>query len=114
MPHPNDPGPASADAPGAATEFLVIFDLAAPEGAPPQALKDATAAEAVRTRELAGEGHLARLWQMPGEGRALGLWRARDSAEMQTVLNSLPLTPWLSTQTTPLSEHPSDPGLVRS
>lgn len=113
-PHPNDPGPASAGASGAAKEFLVTFAPAATEDATYQALKDATAAEAVRAKELAGQGHLVRLWKTPGERRALGLWRARDAVEMQTVLDSLPQAPWLSTETTPLSEHPSDPGAVRS
>jgi muconolactone delta-isomerase len=112
-PHPNDPGPASTGAP-VAPEFLVTFTLAAPEGAPSRDLEDAIAAEAVRTKELAGEGHLVRLWQTPDEGRALGLWRAEDVAEMQTILDSLPLAPWLSTETTSLSEHPNDPGPVRN
>jgi muconolactone delta-isomerase len=113
-PHPNDPGPATAGASAAILEFLVTFAPAAPEGTPSQSLEEATAAEAVRAKELAGEGHLVRLWRTPGGGPALGLWRARDPAEMQTVLDSLPLTPWLSTETTPLSGHPSDPGLLRS
>ncbi|MER7196239.1 muconolactone delta-isomerase [Streptomyces sp. CB01635] len=111
-PHPNDPGPASTGASGAAKEFLVTFAPAATEDATSQALGDATAAEAVRAKELAGQGHLVRLWKTPGERRALGLWRARDAAEMQTVLDSLPQAPWLSMETTPLSEHPSDPGAV--
>ncbi|MCX4641391.1 muconolactone Delta-isomerase family protein [Streptomyces sp. NBC_01446] len=95
---------------------MVTFGPAAREGASSQAPADATAAEAVRAKELAGKGHLVRLWQTPGEGRALGLWRARDLAEMQSILDSLPLAPWLSMETTPLSEHPNDPGagLVRS
>ncbi|MFE6755469.1 muconolactone Delta-isomerase family protein [Streptomyces sp. NPDC057684] len=113
-PHPNDPGPASTGASGAAKEFLVTFAPAATEDDTSQALKDATAAEAVRAKELAGQGHLMRLWKTPGERHALGLWRARDAAEMQTVLDSLPQAPWLSMETTPLSEHPSDPGPVRS
>ncbi|MGW6139318.1 muconolactone Delta-isomerase family protein [Streptomyces sp. NPDC055140] len=113
-PHPNDPGPASTGALGAAKEFLVTFAPAATEDATSQALTDATAAEAVRAKELAGQGHLVRLWKTPGERHALGLWRARDAAEMQTVLDSLPQAPWLSMETTPLSEHPSDPGTVRS
>jgi muconolactone delta-isomerase len=113
-PHPNDPGPASTGASGAAKEFLVTFAPAASEDATSQALKDATAAEAVRAKELAGQGHLMRLWKTPGERRALGLWRARDAVKMQTVLDSLPQAPWLSMETTPLSEHPSDPGPVRS
>jgi muconolactone delta-isomerase len=113
-PHPNDPGPASTGASGAAKEFLVTFAPAASEDATSQALKDATAAEAVRAKELAGQGHLMRLWKTPGERRALGLWRARDAVKMQTVLDSLPQAPWLSMETTPLSEHPSDPGAVTS
>ncbi|MFH8733395.1 MULTISPECIES: muconolactone Delta-isomerase family protein [unclassified Streptomyces] len=113
-PHPNDPGQASTGASGAAKEFLVAFAPAATEDGTSQALRDATAAEAVRAKELAGQGHLVRLWKTPGERRALGLWRARDAAEMQTVLDSLPQAPWLSMETTPLSEHPSDPGAVRS
>jgi muconolactone delta-isomerase len=110
----NDPGLASTRASGGVKEFLVTFTPAEPEEVPYRALKDATAAEAVRAKELAGQGHLMRLWQTPGAGRGLGLWHARDAAEMQTVLDSLPLAPWLSMETTPLSEHPSDPGPVRS
>ncbi|MFF2254399.1 muconolactone Delta-isomerase family protein [Streptomyces sp. NPDC058142] len=112
-PHPNDPGLASG-ASGAAKEFLVAIAPAAPQDTTSQALRDATTAEAVSAKALAGQGHLMRLWKTPGEGHALGLWRARDAAEMQTVLDSLPLAPWLSMETTPLSEHPSDPGPVRS
>ncbi|MFF1260944.1 MULTISPECIES: muconolactone Delta-isomerase family protein [unclassified Streptomyces] len=112
-PHPNDPGPAYG-ASGAAKEFLVAFAPAALQDTTSQALRDASAAEAVSAKALAGQGHLMRLWRTPGEGHALGLWRARDAAEMQTVLDSLPLAPWLSMETTPLSEHPSDPGPVRS
>jgi muconolactone delta-isomerase len=50
-----------------------------------------------------------RLWRLPGESRALGLWRAGDAAEMQAILESLPLYSWMTVQTTPLSPHPSDP-----
>lgn len=112
-PHPNDPGPGSAGAPEAATEFLVSFSPIASDVGPSEALEDATAAEAVRTAELAGEGKLVRLWRTPGDDRALGLWRARDTDEMQSVLSTLPLAGWLFARTTRLSEHPSDPGLAR-
>jgi muconolactone delta-isomerase len=44
---------------------------------------------------LAGQGHLLRLWALSGERRALGLWRARDMAEMQAILTSLPLDAWM-------------------
>ena len=69
------------------------------------------AREADRARELAGQGHLLRLWKLTGQGRALGLWRARDAGEMQAILASLPLAAWMTVQTIPLTRHPSDPAL---
>jgi muconolactone delta-isomerase len=47
-------------------------------------------------------------------GRAIGLWRARDAAEMQAILESLPLYAWMIVQTTPLTQHPSDPAIAGS
>ena len=62
---------------------------------------------------LAEQGRLVRLWVLPGEGSALlGLWRAHNGLEMQAILDSLPLDDWLTTVTTPLDPHPSDPALV--
>jgi len=114
-PHPNDPDP-SALAPGAgekAAEFLVTFTVTVPPGAAAaQAVQDAKADEARSAHDLAAQGHLLRLWTLPGTGRALGLWQARDPAQMQAILASLPLTPWMTADTTPLSPHPSDPGII--
>jgi muconolactone delta-isomerase len=108
-PHPNDPGPGVVESSGDATEYLVTFTVAAPDGSQAHAYEEATAGEAVRTKALAREGRLVRLWRTPGEGRALGLFRAHAPAEMKDSLDSLPLAPWLTTVTTPLSEHPNDP-----
>jgi muconolactone delta-isomerase len=72
------------------------------------------AREAERAHELAGQGHLLRLWALPGEGRSLGLWRAQDAAEMQAILKSLPLDAWLTVQTRPLTRHPSDPATAKT
>jgi muconolactone delta-isomerase len=104
--HPNDPVlQASPDA----SEFLTTFTIAIPEGTSAKSEEDAKAREARRAYELAGQGHLLRLWALPGDGRSLGLWRAGDAAEMQSILKSLPLDAWMTVQTTPLSQHPSDP-----
>jgi muconolactone delta-isomerase len=138
-PHPNDPGLAARLG---AAEFLTWFTVAVPAGTADQAVADAEAAEARQAKELAGQGHLLRLWRLPGEplpgeplpgeplpgeplpgeplpgeplpgeSRALGLWRARDLAEMRAILQSLPLDAWMMVQTTPLTPHPSDPALT--
>jgi muconolactone delta-isomerase len=110
-PHPNDP--ALPTGPRQATEFLTTFTIMVPEGTPGQAVRDTEAREAERARDLAGQGHLERLWML-GPGRALGLWRAATPAEMQAILKSLPLDPWMNVETTPLTEHPSDPALAKT
>jgi muconolactone delta-isomerase len=115
--HPNDPLP-SASTPHlpageeTATEFLVTFTPAVPEGTPRKDVDEATAREAEQARKLAEQGHLVRLWVLPAErgvSSALGLWRAGDAAEMGAILRALPLSPYLTTQTTRLTPHPSDP-----
>jgi len=110
-PHPNDPGP-DQDLKKAGPEFLTTFIDAVPPGTSRQAVDEAKAGEARRARELAEQGHLARLWVLPGKGRALGLYRAGDAGEMQAILESLPLYAWMKVETIPLTEHPSDPAIA--
>jgi muconolactone delta-isomerase len=108
-PHPDDPGlPAKAEAP----EFLTTFLIAVPPGTPGHIVAGTEARQAQEAKELAGQGHLLRLWRLPGQARALGLWRARDPAQLQAILASLPLNAWMTVETTPLTPHPSDPGLA--
>ena len=116
-PHPNDPARQTekpgtpAPEPGG-SEFLTTFTVAVPADTAPETVDATTQREADRARELAGQGYLERLWTLPGQGRALGLWQAPDSAGMNAILASLPLSPWMSVQTTPLTRHPSDPALT--
>jgi muconolactone delta-isomerase len=108
--HPNDPRQSGgANGP----EFLTTFTVTIPDDAAETEVADITAREAVRTRELAEQGHLVRLWMLPptpGSWHALGLWRAEDTDELQAILTSLPMDKWMTTEPTPLSEHPNDPG----
>ncbi len=108
-PHPNDPAVPSS---GEGTEFLTVFTIGIPNGTANQTVADTETREAQRARELAGQGHLLRLWRLPGESRALGLWNAKDPAELATILKSLPLDSWMTDETTPLTRHPSDPATV--
>lgn len=113
MPHPNDPG-SSAGVTATGTEFLTTFTTTFPAGTADDTVADAEAREAERAHELAGQGHLVRLWVLPGAGRALGLWRAAHTVEMQAIAKSLPLDPWMTTEITPLTQHPSDPAISTS
>jgi muconolactone delta-isomerase len=118
-PHPNDPDPGTpttgTQTPGAgqkAAEFLVTFTLAVPPGTPAQAVEDTKVREAQAAHDLAIQGHLLRLWALPGAGRTLGLYQASDADQMQAILESLPLASWMTVDATPLSPHPSDPAII--
>jgi muconolactone D-isomerase len=92
-------------------EFLVELTARVPEGTDPAEVDRRRAAEAVRARELAADGHLLRLWRPAGEPRVIGIWRADDEAQLrEKVLGSLPLWPWATAVITTLQSHPNDPG----
>lgn len=104
--HPNDPGAGQvAIDPGSSEYFTTFVQLARPGD-------ELIAAEARRTRELAAEGSLVRLWRLPGDGRNLGNWQASDAAVLEKIVNNLPMAPVLSVDTVALTRHPSDPGLT--
>ena len=110
LPHPNDPAAPPPTPQG--REFLTAFTVSFPPGMEADVVDGLRAREAARTRELAGEGHLKRLWSLEtgtGGPQALGLWQAPDSAAMAQIVASLPLDTWMLTETTPLTPHPSDP-----
>jgi muconolactone delta-isomerase len=93
-------------------EFLVDMVTTVPDGTTDAAVAAIRTREAARSRELAAQGHLLRLWRPPlgpGEWRTWGLFRAADAAELESVLSSMPLRVWRHDTVTPLTPHPSDP-----
>lgn len=111
--HPNDPGRQTkqgGSSQSERSEFFTTFTISIPAGTTRDVIGEVEAREADRVRQLAGQGLLLRLWELPGDGRSLGLWRAASTDEMEAVLASLPLQPWAQVETVKLSGHPSDPG----
>jgi muconolactone delta-isomerase len=95
-------------------EYLVTMTTHVPDGTPEQAVDAIRAREAARSRELAVQGHLLRLWRpplQPGQWRTLGLFAAADADRLEGVLASMPLRVWRTDQVTPLAPHPNDPVL---
>src|SRR4029077_16853707 len=92
-------------------EYLVTMTTHVPEGTPGRAVADIRGREAARSRELAAQGHLLRLWRpplQPGEWRTLGLFAAADDGQLEEVLASMPLRAWRTDEVTALSPHPND------
>jgi muconolactone D-isomerase len=93
-------------------EYLVEMTTHVPEGTTEEEVGHMRAREAARSRELAAQGNLLRLWRpplQPGEWRTLGLFAADDDAQLERVLASMPLRVWRNDVVTPLALHPSDP-----
>jgi muconolactone delta-isomerase len=93
-------------------EFLVEFDIHVPDAAPESEVEQCMSAEAAASAELAREGHLVRLWRppvVPGESKALGLYRADSETALDALLSALPLSGWMQVRVTPLEPHPNDP-----
>jgi muconolactone delta-isomerase len=94
-------------------EFLVDMVTTVPDGTMDAEVDAIRIREAARSRELAAQGHLLRLWRPPldaGEWRTWDLFQAADATELQSVLSSMPLRVWRHDTVTPLTAHPSDPG----
>jgi muconolactone delta-isomerase len=94
-------------------EFLVDMVTTVPDGTTDAQVDAIRTREAARSRELAAQGHLLRLWRPPldpGQWRTWGLFQAADPTELENVLASMPLRVWRHDTVTPLTTHPSDPG----
>ena len=78
--HPFDPDPPTRPARGE-PEYLTRFTLTIPDGMPDEAVDARIADEGVRAHELAGEGHLIRLWTLPPARASRTPWAcgARDT-----------------------------------
>jgi len=119
-PHPNDPGAPRDQAAGERppeAEYLTLFTVVFPDGTPAEVVEEAARGEARSAHQLGDQGHLIRLWGLPSDHDArhtLALWRAEDDAQLTRMLKSLPLASWMTVQTTPLTPHPSDPGVNTS
>jgi muconolactone D-isomerase len=95
-------------------EFLVEFEVHAPDAAPASEIDARYKAEASAAARLADDGHLVRLWKppaAPGETKALGLYRADSDAQLAGLLRALPLYDWMHVTITSLGVHPNDPAL---
>jgi muconolactone D-isomerase len=87
-------------------KFLVHIEVKLPDSLPTPDRQRLLEAERERGRELVDAGAIWAIWRLPGGLRNVGIWVARDAAELDALLASLPLFPWLDAEITPLAEHP--------
>ncbi len=93
-------------------EYLVTMTTRVPDGTSEAEVQQIRDRESARSKVLAAQGHLRRLWRpplKPGEWRTLGLFDAADDALLEQVLASMPLRVWRTDQVERLLSHPNDP-----
>jgi muconolactone delta-isomerase len=93
-------------------EFLVKFQITVPAGMGETEVERRDRAEAAAAAGLVEQGHLLRVWKLTaadGHGSVLGLYRADSRAQLDGLLEALPLHEWMQVQVTALEPHPNDP-----
>ena len=86
-------------------EFLVEFEVEVPDGTSETEVEQRKRAEAIAAAGLAAEGHLLRLWRQTaaaGDPTAVGLYAADSRAELDALLQALPLADWMQVMVVPL------------
>jgi muconolactone delta-isomerase len=95
-------------------EFLVQFEITVPRGTAKTEVERRESAEAAAAAALVEQGHLLRVWKLAarnGQGSVLGLYRADSGAQLDGLLEALPLYEWMHIKITPLEPHPNDPNV---
>jgi muconolactone delta-isomerase len=94
-------------------EYLVTMTTRVPDGTAADEVAQVRAREAAHTQDLAAQGCVLRLWRPPlgpGEWRTIGLFAAKDAADLERTLASMPLRVWRSDDVLELDVHANDPG----
>lgn len=93
-------------------EFLVRLDINLPPEMDPAVRADLQSREREHGAELRRKGAIVRMWRIPGEYAAIGIWEAADATELHEHLSGLPLYPWMKGHVTALARHHADPILT--
>lgn len=90
-------------------EFLVNIRISWPLSITEEEKAAINKREVERAAELASQGHLVRMWRVPGRLENWGLWKAADPTELHAILTSLPVWPFMSIDVHALAKHAVDP-----
>lgn len=90
-------------------EFLVNIKIEWPRDLPEETVQRLSVEEREMAAQRAKEGHLVRMWRVPGRRENWGLWRAADATELHDIISALPVWPYMNVTVHPVAKHPVDP-----
>jgi muconolactone D-isomerase len=93
-------------------EFLVVLRNRYPGAATAAETEAAVRAESERVAELFRLGHIQRLWRAADGSCNVSVWASHDEGALRSLLETLPMAPWLTWEITELVVHPSDPRAI--
>jgi muconolactone D-isomerase len=86
-------------------EFLVTFEITGLSALPEEEVLELRQQEKDRGEEHIRAGRLLRMWRLPGQQAAMGVWRVADADDLHRQLSELPLFPYLRVTVVPLARH---------
>jgi muconolactone D-isomerase len=87
--------------------YLVHMQVQIPADADKALTDRLTAEEKGFSQKLQREGKWRHLWRVVGQYANYSVFDVESNDELHTLLSSLPLSPYLIVQVTPLAQHPS-------
>ncbi|EYT54725.1 muconolactone delta-isomerase [Leucobacter sp. UCD-THU] len=90
-------------------EYLVNIQITWPRDLPEDVIERLSVEERKMAAVRAAEGHLVRMWRVPGRRENWGLWRAANATQLHDILSALPVWPYMAVTVHPLAQHAVDP-----
>jgi len=87
--------------------YMVEMVVKIPHTMPAEVAAEIKAREKAYSQQLQKEGKWRHLWRVVGEYSNVSIFDAASNDELHTMLNNLPLFPYMEIKVKPLANHPS-------
>lgn len=87
--------------------FKVEMKVNIPHDMPAEVAADIKAREKAYAQDLQKHGKWRHLWRVAGSYANVSIFDVQDNAELQELISSLPLFPYMDITVAPLCRHPS-------
>lgn len=87
--------------------FHVRMDVKIPLDMPKEQADEIKAIEKAYSQDLQRQGKWRHLWRISGQYSNISIFDVDSNEELHTILQGLPLYPYMTLQIMPLNRHPS-------
>jgi muconolactone D-isomerase len=87
--------------------FQVQISVRLPHGADMEEISKLSATEIELAKKLQRDGKWRHIWRIPGQWANISIFNVGDTEELDRILHSLPLFPYMEIKILPLCRHPA-------